>query len=109
MNAMQQHLLDSYRAAQRGEAAPPAPDAGVVRTAREIRQWHRFQAVVTDPAERWWGREGRLARRAALFVRGFRTLNAAPAAPSRPAPSHPAPEMPCAEHKNKRQAATPCT
>ncbi len=114
---MQQHLLDSYRAAQRGEAAPPAPDAAVVRTAREIRQWRRFQAVVTDPAERWWGREGRLARRgAALFGRGFRTLNAGPAAPSRPAPApshptpaHPTPTKPHAEHMHTHHAGTPCT
>ncbi|MFJ6788957.1 hypothetical protein [Streptomyces angustmyceticus] len=46
MNAAQQHLLDSYRAAQRGEAAPPAPGVHTVRTAREIRQWRRFLAVV---------------------------------------------------------------
>ncbi|MGW2922883.1 hypothetical protein ACWDBF_34130 [Streptomyces angustmyceticus] len=46
MNAAQQYLLDSYRAAQRGEAAPPAPGVHTVRTAREITQWRRFLAVV---------------------------------------------------------------
>ncbi|WP_189302364.1 hypothetical protein, partial [Streptomyces albospinus] len=59
MNATQQHLLDSYRAAQQGETAPPAPGAATVRVAREIQQWRRFQAVVTDPADRWQARVGR--------------------------------------------------
>ncbi|MER7850682.1 hypothetical protein ABTZ03_42910 [Kitasatospora sp. NPDC096077] len=46
MNALQQHLVDSYRAAQQGEAAPPVPgthDLAVLRAAREHR---RFEAVV---------------------------------------------------------------
>ncbi|MCK7627971.1 hypothetical protein MUU72_33620, partial [Streptomyces sp. RS10V-4] len=64
MDITQQHLLDTYRAARRGEAAPPAPADATVRAVREIRQWRRFRAVVTGPAERWWGREGRLARAA---------------------------------------------
>ncbi|MFI6770976.1 hypothetical protein [Streptomyces sp. NPDC050355] len=46
MDAFQQHLLDTYRAAQRAEATPPAPGLHTVRTAHEIRQWRRFQAVV---------------------------------------------------------------
>ncbi|MFB7632918.1 hypothetical protein ACFC0M_18520 [Streptomyces sp. NPDC056149] len=94
MDAMQQHLLDSYRAAQRGEAAPPAPDAAAVRTAREIRLWRRFQAVVTDPAERWWGRNGRLVRRVtALVARPSHPLNARGPAPTwpDPVPTSPAP------------------
>ncbi|WP_143034550.1 MULTISPECIES: hypothetical protein [unclassified Streptomyces] len=56
MNAAQQHLLDTYRAARRGEAAPPAPDTHTARTAREIQQWRRFQAVVTAPGSRLRGR-----------------------------------------------------
>ncbi|GGN52551.1 hypothetical protein GCM10012285_43830 [Streptomyces kronopolitis] len=51
MNASQQHLLDTYRAARRGEAAPPAPGTHSLRTAHEIRGWYRFRAVVTDPAD----------------------------------------------------------
>ncbi|MEV7603413.1 hypothetical protein AB0O91_39195 [Kitasatospora sp. NPDC089797] len=46
MNALQQHLLDSYRAAQQGEPAPPVPgthDLAVLRAAREHR---RFEAVL---------------------------------------------------------------
>ncbi|GAA1944757.1 hypothetical protein [Kitasatospora viridis] len=31
MNALQQHLFDSYRAAQRGEPAPPAPGTRGIR------------------------------------------------------------------------------
>ncbi|MFD9206471.1 hypothetical protein ACFVZM_09320 [Streptomyces sioyaensis] len=64
MNAAQQHLLDTYRAARRTEAAPPAPGTHTVRTAREIRGWFRFQAVVTDPGDRLAGRVRRYARRA---------------------------------------------
>ncbi|MGW1793743.1 hypothetical protein ACWCO0_29735 [Streptomyces tubercidicus] len=45
MNATQQHLLDTYRAAQRGEAAPPAPGG---HTAREPQQRHPFRSP--DPA-----------------------------------------------------------
>ncbi|MFI1161058.1 hypothetical protein [Streptomyces sioyaensis] len=63
MNAAQQHLLDTYRAARRAEAAPPAPGTHTVRTAREIRQWSRFQAVVTDPRDRFAGRVRRSAQR----------------------------------------------
>ncbi|MFI2190197.1 hypothetical protein [Streptomyces sioyaensis] len=64
MNAAQQHLLDTYRAARRAEAVPPAPGTHTVRTAREIRQWFRFQVVVTDPRDRFAGRVRRSARRA---------------------------------------------
>ncbi|MEU3571431.1 hypothetical protein AB0E96_23845 [Kitasatospora sp. NPDC036755] len=46
MNALHQHLFDSYRAAQHGEPAPPAPgthDLAVLRAARDHR---RFEAVL---------------------------------------------------------------
>lgn len=55
MNASQQHLLDTYRAARRAEAAPPAPGTHTLRTAHEIRGWYRFRAVVTAPADRGAG------------------------------------------------------
>ncbi|MEU9617843.1 MULTISPECIES: hypothetical protein [unclassified Streptomyces] len=38
MNALQQHMLDSYRAAQRGEQPPPPPgrhDRSVLRAVRD--------------------------------------------------------------------------
>ncbi|MCX5430842.1 hypothetical protein OHU11_24590 [Streptomyces sp. NBC_00257] len=56
MDAIQQHMIDSYRAAQRGELPPPLPgrhDWGVVREARDRR---RFDAVIAGrPAygRRW--------------------------------------------------------
>jgi hypothetical protein len=59
MDAIQQHMLDSYRAAQRGELPPPLPgrhDWGVVREARDRR---RFDAVIA-------GRPARGRRWAAL-------------------------------------------
>ncbi|MEX2973865.1 hypothetical protein [Streptomyces sp. C184] len=72
MSAAQQHLLDTYRAARRSEAAPPAPGTHTVRTAREIREWFRFQAVVTDPGDRFVGRVRRSARRAGRRARAVR-------------------------------------
>ncbi|MFC5245779.1 hypothetical protein [Streptomyces nigrescens] len=68
MNAGQQHLLDTYRAAQRGEAAPPAPGTHTVRTAREIQQWYRFRAVVTAPADRLPSRLRRAVHSAAACL-----------------------------------------
>ncbi|MFE1173450.1 hypothetical protein [Streptomyces sp. NPDC058773] len=62
MNAGQQHLLDLYRAARRGEAAPPAPGTHTVATAREIRRWFRFRAVVRAPADRLPARIRRVVR-----------------------------------------------
>ncbi|MEU8787160.1 hypothetical protein [Streptomyces sp. NPDC048637] len=64
MNAGQQHLLDTYRAAQRGEAAPPAPGTHTARTTREIQQWYRFRAIVTAPADRLPARIRRAVRSA---------------------------------------------
>ncbi|MER7666882.1 hypothetical protein ABTY61_00270 [Kitasatospora sp. NPDC096128] len=67
MNALHQHLLDSYRASQHAEAAPPAPgthDLAVLRAARERR---RFEAVVAGRPtpgrlrfafRRWLGTQG---------------------------------------------------
>lgn len=69
MNATQQHMFDAYRAAQRGEPAPPLPTTGTVRAAREIQQWRRFQAVVTDPADRFPARARRAVRALAARLR----------------------------------------
>ncbi|MER5470308.1 hypothetical protein ABZX90_33760 [Streptomyces sp. NPDC002935] len=46
MSITQQYLLDAYRASQHGEAAPPAPGAHDWETARELRDYRRFLAVV---------------------------------------------------------------
>ncbi|GAA5614423.1 hypothetical protein Spla01_05622 [Streptomyces platensis] len=85
MNAGQQHLLDLYRAAQRGEAAPPAPGTHTVRTAREIQQWHHFRAVVTAPADRLPSRIRRAVRSTvtALLRREADATGARDGAPAR--------------------------
>ncbi|GHJ97061.1 hypothetical protein SNE510_65800 [Streptomyces sp. NE5-10] len=46
MDALQQHLFDSYRAARRGESAPPAPGTHDVAVLRELRDHRRFERVV---------------------------------------------------------------
>ncbi|MFE4515147.1 hypothetical protein ACFRMQ_13285 [Kitasatospora sp. NPDC056783] len=46
MNALQQHLFDSYRAAQRDEPAPPAPGTHDVAVLRAARDHRRFEAVL---------------------------------------------------------------
>ncbi|MGI5470116.1 hypothetical protein [Streptomyces sp. CA-132043] len=74
MNAMQQHMIDAYRAAQRGEAAPPLPGAGDVRALRALRDWRRFEAVVTAPADRLPAR----LRRAVRSLLSPRTAVSAP-------------------------------
>lgn len=75
MNAMQQHMIDVYRAAQRGEAGPPLPGAGDVRALRAVRDWWRFEAVVTPPTDRLPVRALRAVARALL---GRRTPVSAP-------------------------------
>ncbi|MET8544546.1 hypothetical protein ABZW03_28475 [Kitasatospora sp. NPDC004799] len=46
MNALQQHLFDSYRAAQHAEPAPPAPGTHDVEVLRAARDRRRFEAVL---------------------------------------------------------------
>ncbi|MFK3730090.1 hypothetical protein ACI2LJ_07500 [Streptomyces sp. NPDC088090] len=46
MDALQQHLFDSYRAARRGEPAPPAPGTHDAAVLREVRDRRRFERVV---------------------------------------------------------------
>ncbi|MET9295356.1 hypothetical protein [Streptomyces sp. NPDC003077] len=71
MNAIQQHMLDAYRATQHGEAAPILPGAGDVRAVREIRMWRRFKTVITDPEDRPLTRFLRTVRHA--LTRSFGT------------------------------------
>ncbi|UNO40603.1 hypothetical protein [Streptomyces sp. MST-110588] len=77
MDATQQHMLDTYRTARRGESAPPAPGTGEARAIREFRTWRRFQAVVTAPADR-------PSARALRAVRTVLTRSANQAQPSVP-------------------------
>ncbi|MFG2907680.1 hypothetical protein ACGF13_21775 [Kitasatospora sp. NPDC048286] len=46
MNALHQHLFDSYRAAQHDEPAPPAPGTHDVAVLRAARDHRRFEAVL---------------------------------------------------------------
>jgi len=46
MNAMQQHMVDVYRAARRGDEPPPRPGDHDVRTIREACTYLRFRAVL---------------------------------------------------------------
>ncbi|MET9899913.1 hypothetical protein [Streptomyces sp. NPDC006446] len=46
MSITQQYLLDTYRASQHGEAAPPAPGTHDREAVRGLRDFRRFRAVV---------------------------------------------------------------
>ncbi|MFJ9040878.1 hypothetical protein ACIRF8_30425 [Streptomyces sp. NPDC102406] len=74
MSVSQQYALDAYRAAQRGEAAGPAPGLHDWTTVRELRDYRRFEAVLA-------GRPARGRIRTALT----RRLAARRAAQHRPA------------------------
>ncbi|MGW7469506.1 hypothetical protein ACWGJT_33785 [Streptomyces xantholiticus] len=52
MNAMQQHMIDVYRAAQRGDIPPPRPGDLDLRTIREAWTYRRFRAVLAGRAVR---------------------------------------------------------
>ncbi len=82
---MQQHMIDVYRAAQRGEAAPPLPGTGDVRELRAVRDLRRFKAVVTPPADR-------LSARLLRAVRGLLGRRAHASAPAGHRP-HPRQEV----------------
>ncbi|MDW6061650.1 hypothetical protein SAZ11_31065 [Streptomyces sp. FXJ1.4098] len=69
MSLTEQYALDLYRAAQRGEPAPPAPRPGDWRTIRELSRYGDFRAV----AEERPARGSRAARRTARPRRTVRT------------------------------------
>ncbi|MER7810594.1 hypothetical protein [Streptomyces sp900116325] len=55
MDAIQQHMIDSYRAAQHGELPPPLPGRHDWAVVRDVRDRRRFDAVVAGlPARRRW-------------------------------------------------------
>ena len=57
MSITQQYFLDTYRAQRLGETPPPPPGTHDWRTARELRGYWQFRAVVAErPAQ------GRLRR-----------------------------------------------
>ncbi|MFG2562463.1 hypothetical protein [Streptomyces sp. NPDC048496] len=88
MDAMQQHMIDSYRAAQHGEAPPPLPGRHDWEVVREARDARRFEAVIEGrPANRRW----RTALRERLTRRmpGILGRSGSPARPVGPGPSGP--------------------
>ncbi|MGW7364693.1 hypothetical protein ACWGI8_14990 [Streptomyces sp. NPDC054841] len=46
MDVIQQHMLDTWRAAQHGETAPPLPGRDDLSTVRALRELHRFHQVL---------------------------------------------------------------
>ncbi|WP_043685357.1 hypothetical protein [Streptomyces xylophagus] len=48
MSITQQYFLDTYRAQRLGEVPPPPPGAHDWRTARELRGYRQFRAVVAE-------------------------------------------------------------
>jgi hypothetical protein len=48
MSITQQYLLDTYRAQQHGEPAPPAPGAHDWQVVREWRDHRQFRAVLAE-------------------------------------------------------------
>ncbi|WP_329197314.1 hypothetical protein [Streptomyces sp. NBC_01435] len=55
MDAFQQHMIDSYRSAQRGELPPPLPGRHDWDVVREVRDRRRFDAVIAGrPARGRW-------------------------------------------------------
>jgi hypothetical protein len=48
MSITQQYLLDTYRARQHGEPAPPAPGTHDRQVVREWRDCRRFRAVLAE-------------------------------------------------------------
>lgn len=61
MNATQQHMIDAYRAARRGEPLPPRPGVNDVKVIRGTGILHRFRAT----APRFRARAADGGRRAA--------------------------------------------
>ncbi|WP_185994129.1 hypothetical protein [Streptomyces benahoarensis] len=111
MNANQQHLLDAYRAAQRGEAPPVQPGTDIVRTVREVLLWRRFTSVVTAPADRFPARVLRTVRSLGASLLHPRPLHRDPSASdtaARPAAGHPVRAGRRTEAAARRRAASPC-
>ncbi|ADI09060.1 hypothetical protein SBI_05940 [Streptomyces bingchenggensis BCW-1] len=90
MSLTEQYVLDLYRAAQRGEPAPPAPRPGDWRTIRELSRYRDFCAVVEERPARGAARRTVRARQvvrarlAALFARRRATGAAAAGSADRP-------------------------
>lgn len=64
MSITQQYLLDTYRAQQHGEPAPPAPGVHDWQVVREWRDERQFRAVVAERPAR-----GRIRRALGRWLR----------------------------------------
>jgi hypothetical protein len=64
MSITQQYLLDTYRARQRGESAPPAPGAHDWQVVRELGDHRQFRAVLAERPAR-----GRVRRSLGRWLR----------------------------------------
>jgi len=71
MTVTQQYLLDTYRARQLGEPAPPAPGAQDLQLVRELRDRRRFHAVLAGRPAR-----GRLRMALSRLLRARRPRSA---------------------------------
>ncbi|MFE0176100.1 hypothetical protein ACFWZ2_27635 [Streptomyces sp. NPDC059002] len=81
MSVTQQYLLDTYRAAQHGQPAPPAPGQQDWQVVREVRDYGRFRAVVQERPAR-----GRLRAALARLAHGGRLTRGSVARTPRPLP-----------------------
>ncbi|MDX3228248.1 hypothetical protein [Streptomyces sp. ME19-01-6] len=85
MSLTEQYALDLYRAARRGEPAPPAPRPGDWRTIRELSRYRDVRAVGEERPARGAARRAVRARLAALFARRRAAGEAAVTSADRPA------------------------
>ncbi|WP_432048113.1 hypothetical protein [Streptomyces asiaticus] len=78
MSLTEQYALDLYRAARRGDPAPPAPGPHDWRTLRELREYRDVRAVTEGRPVRRRGRHGRHGRLtdALRAVRAVRAVGA---------------------------------
>lgn len=55
MTAIDQYLIDAYRASQHGDPAPPPPGRDDLAVLRAARSYEQFRAVLDGrPAQRPW-------------------------------------------------------
>ncbi|WP_445515255.1 hypothetical protein [Streptomyces sp. NEAU-174] len=90
MSLTEQYALDLYRAARRGDPAPPAPGLHDWRTLRELREYRDVRAVTEGRPVRRRGRHGRLTD----ALRSVRAVGAVGEVFARRRSAVPVPELP---------------
>ncbi|MFB7468522.1 hypothetical protein ACFCZ1_34415 [Streptomyces sp. NPDC056224] len=65
MTAIEQYLIDTYRASQHGDPMPPPPGRDDLAVARAARTYEQFRAVLDGRPGRhpWWAALRRLTAR----------------------------------------------